>query len=264
MRKERIMVELYFTVIGIIFVVIALSGATYAWFTQTASVNTDVYSASVDGGDSSLLISVSEDGEFDESCDLIPDIQSEYLYPVSSSDLVSFYASAAVRADGVTVKYEQADIDNSLISGSVYLKSVNGTNDVYFDDEKFMVGMDDQKDAGLRLGLVIHDQTYIFDMDNGEGDIRNTIEADNASVVSSIDEDGKPVYVDDMAMNIKDYQAQGEAAGSNALVRIEEDEVVQVKYFVYMEGCDDNCFNVIQNKQLSITLGFQGVSVNEQ
>ena len=101
-------------------------------------------------------------------------------------------------------------------------------------------------------------------MDNGEGDIRNTIEADNASVVSSIDEDGKPVYVDDMAMNIKDYQAQGEAAGSNALVRIEEDEVVQVKYFVYMEGCDDNCFNVIQNKQLSITLGFQGVSVNEQ
>ena len=59
MRKERIMVELYLTVIGIIFVVIALSGATYAWFTQTASVNTDVYSASVDGGDSSLLISVS-------------------------------------------------------------------------------------------------------------------------------------------------------------------------------------------------------------
>ena len=58
--------------------------------------------------------------------------------------------------------------------------------------------------------------------------------------------------------------AQGETAGEKLLVSIEEDQVVKVDYYVYLEGCDRDCYNVIMNKDLQITLGFQGVPVNGQ
>ena len=258
------MLEFYLTLIGMIFLLLVLTGTTFAWFTQTSFVNTDVYSASVDGGTPSLLISLQADGEFDRECQLIPDLLPEKLYPVSTEDLHTFYKGTAVKADGITYLYTQADNENCLIQGSVYLKSINGNNDVYFDDEKFKVGMVDGSDAGLRLGIRINEDIFIFNLDEGNAEGRNTIEAQNDSVVSTIDAYGNPVYVDDPSINPDAFVAQGETAGEKLLVSIEEDQVVKVDYYVYLEGCDRDCYNVIMNKDLQITLGFQGVPVNGQ
>ena len=264
MNRDRLMLEFYLTLIGIVFVLLALTGSTFAWFTQTAFTNTELYSASVDGGTSSILISLQQDGEFDQECELIPDNHPDALYPVSTADLNTFYQGSAVKADGITYRYIAADTQNRIIQGRVYLKSINGSNDVYFDDEKFRVSMVDGMDAGLRLGLIIHEQTYIFNLDTGNEEGRVTIEREEDSVVSDIDEQGNPVYTDDPCLDVALYQADGENAGTQTLVRIGEDEVVAVDYFVYVEGCDRNCINQIQNKDLTITLGFQGVEVNAE
>lgn len=264
MNRNRLMLEMYLTLSVMVFVLLVLTGSTFAWFTQTAFVNTDVYSASVDGGTPSLLISLYPDRDFDTDCELRPEVMPEDLYPVSTSDLKTFYAGTAVKENGITYRYETADIRDYLISGTVYLKGVNGSSDVYFDDEKFNVSMVDGSDAGLRLGLVIQENSYVFNLDRGNDAGRNTIEKETDSVVYEIDEAGNPIYVDDMSLDVAAYQAQGENAGAQSLLTIREDEVVQVDYYVYLEGCDRNCYNVIQNKDLQITLGFQGVGVNEQ
>ena len=264
MKRERLMLEFYLTLIGMVFVLLVLTGSTFAWFTQTASVNTDVYSASVDGGTPSLLIAGSKEDEFDTDCQLVPDVLPQALYPVSTADLDTFFVSTAVKEDGITYRYGKADLNQTLIHGTVYLKSINGTNRVYFDDEKFDVSMVDGSDVGLRLGLVIKEQSYIFNLDRNNEDGRNTIEVETDSVVSKIDEQGNPTYTDDLSVDVTQYQADGEKDGEKSLVTIQEDEVVEVEYWVYLEGCDHNCFNVIQNKDLQITLGFQGVTVDEQ
>lgn len=263
MRKGKLLREFYFTLVSIIVVMLILTGSTFAWFTQTAFVNTEVYSASVDGGDPSLLISLTEDGTFDVECELVPTVSADYLYPVSTADLNVFYYGTAVKGDGITYKYKEADITKYLINGTVYLKSINGSNDVYFDEEKFNVSMIDGTNAGLRLGLIINGNAYIFNLDEGNGEEKNTIEAEADSVVESIDGEGNPNYINDIALDINDYKANGELAGNNSLITIAEDEVIPIEYFVYLEGCDKNCFNVVQNKDIEITLGFQGVSVNE-
>lgn len=38
--------------------------------------------------------------------------------------------------------------------------------------------------------------------------------------------------------------------------RFAADEVVRVTYFVYMEGCDDNCSNEAQSRDISLQFAF--------
>ena len=153
--------------------------------------------------------------------------------------------------------------DLNAIHKKIMGATTDSDNAVYFDEEKFNVSMIDGTNAGLRLGLIINGNTYIFNLDEGNGEEKDTIEAEADSVVESIDGEGNPNYINDIALDINDYKANGELAGNNSLITIAEDEVIPIEFFVYLEGCDKNCFNVVQNKDVEITLGFQGVSVNE-
>lgn len=51
-------------------------------------------------------------------------------------------------------------------------------------------------------------------------------------------------------------------AGSQSLLTLEKDEVASVEYWLYLEGCDEQCYDPVQNKDSQIQLAFAGVDVS--
>lgn len=41
------------------------------------------------------------------------------------------------------------------------------------------------------------------------------------------------------------------------------DEVASVEYWLYLEGCDEQCSNPVQNRDSEIQLAFAGVDLDE-
>ena len=90
------------------------------------------------------------------------------------------------------------------------------------------------------------------------------------TVVSSINGDGQAVYTADPSVGIAAYMvADGSEegtyeAGTEMLCSLEADEVASVEYWLYLEGCDDNCSNPVQNRSSELQLAFAGVSAAEK
>ena len=129
----------------------------------------------------------------------------------------------------------------------------------------------------MRLGLKITSHTgtqnLIFQLDDlgatGNAQSVRTISRASA-VVSSIASSGKASYVDDPALKIGAYMAQAGAyeneydPGSTSLCALDKDEVATVEYWLYLEGCDEQCSNPVQNKASEIRLAFAGVDAEEK
>ena len=39
---------------------------------------------------------------------------------------------------------------------------------------------------------------------------------------------------------------------------LKAEEVATVEYWLYLEGCDPNCYNPVQSKDIALQLGFAG------
>ena len=48
-------------------------------------------------------------------------------------------------------------------------------------------------------------------------------------------------------------------AGANELFSLDSDEIASVEYWLYLEGCDEQCVNQVQNIDSDIRLAFAGV-----
>ena len=125
---------------------------------------------------------------------------------------------------------------------------------------------DPQLLAALRVGFIIEgssgSQTYIFSCD----DLGNTASATSRRTTA---QDGVVVsgagswnYVADPSLSIGGYTMDGTGdapaarAGAQPLCTLAADEVARVTYFVYMEGCDDNCSNEAQSRDISLQFAF--------
>jgi hypothetical protein len=89
----------------------------------------------------------------------------------------------------------------------------------------------------------------------------------SGTVVSTVGTSGTAEYVNDPSVNFTDYFAVENSsddtkpkAGTEKLTSLEQDEVASVEYWLYLEGCDDNCINDVQNKNVSLQLAFAGVT----
>ena len=86
-----------------------------------------------------------------------------------------------------------------------------------------------------------------------------------SAVVSAIAGGGQPSYVDDPALDISEFMAQAGAneneynPGARSLVTLQADEVATVEYYLYLEGCDEQCSNAVQNRSSELALAFAGV-----
>ena len=273
--KKRLRAVIFLTVL----IFCAAGGSVYAWFTLSgmASTNVTPMGGSISNGDATLLISSSKDGPFDKSCDLVLDGNPDTLKPLSTADLDHFYRAVAQNKDGIAVLYEAADsqVDDDALHGTVYLKCENAPCDVYFDAENLNVGNDAQSLAAMRLGLRITSDsgtnTYLFRLDElgsaAGAQSRATIPA-SSSVVSSISSGGQAAYVSDPSTSISQYMAHKNSsvyeAGMSKLVLLQADEVASVEYWLYLEGCDEQCFNPVQNKDAGLMLAFAGVDESQK
>ena len=266
--------QLKLTIFWILFLIIAAVGTTYAWFTVTGMPSTNItpMAGTVSEGDTNLLISNSYGGPFDKTCELVLDGNPGSLRPLSTADLTHFYRSAAQNNEGITVLYANADnrVDQDALHGTVYLQCQNASCDVYFNRDELNLGSDAQTLAAMRLGMRITSsagtQTLIFRLDDmgatGSAQSARTI-ASAGSVVASIAGSGEPVYTSDPSQGIGGYMAQtnGNAynPGSQKLMTLQAEEVATVEYWLYLEGCDDQCINPVQNRASQLRLAFAGV-----
>lgn len=274
--KKRLRIAVFLAVL----LLCAAGGSVYAWFTLSgmASTNVTPMGGSISNGDATLLISTSRSGPFDKSCELALEGNPDTLKPLSTADLDHFYRATAQNKDGIAVLYEATDdrVNEDALHGTVYLKCENAPCDVYFDAENLKVGSDAQGLAAMRLGLRIISsagtKTYVFRLDElgstAGVQSRATISA-VSSVVSSISSGGQATYVSDPSAAISQYMAQKNSsnhydAGTSVLVSLQTDEVASVEYWLYLEGCDEQCFNPVQNRASELSLAFAGVDASKE
>lgn len=267
-------------VLWILLLLVVATGSTYAWFSLTGinSTNVTPMGGTVSKGDTVLMISASESGPFDKTCELVLSGSPESMKPLSTENLEHFYRATAQNKNGIATLYANADstVDQYAAHGTVYLQCQNAPCKVYFNKEELSLGNDAQALAAMRLGMKItsHEgtSTYIWKLDDlgstGSAESVQTISR-SSSVVSSISDSGQAVYADDPAQEISQYMAQnGETEGtyqegSQMLMQLDADEVATVEYWLYLEGCDEQCINAVQSKTSDIQLAFAGVDVEE-
>ena len=243
---------------------IALSAATYAWFTFDPYTKVTPMEGKISDGDPTLLISEDREENFDVRCALNPELLPQELAPVSTGDLTGFRTATAQDREGYSIAFrELEDLSQWLIYGKVYLKCIGGECRVYFRQPGLNLGEDAQFLASARLGLRITGEdgaarVLLFRLDS-LGDTRSalsreTVRADN-SVVSGLN-GSAPVFATDPAVSIGDYLLGAENARS--LCSLKHDEVAQVEYWLYLEGCDPECYNPVQSRDLTLQLAFTG------
>lgn len=259
---------------------VVLVAATFAWFSFNTATNVEPMSSTISEGDVSLLISNSRNGDFDKTCKLTPENNPDVLSPVSTGNLKQFFTATAQSPKGISILYKDvtSSVGENAIHGTVYLKSTRGSCDVYLYKSGLNFGTDSQALAALRLGLKITttsgEKSYIFRLD----DMGSTVSARSTrtvpqadTVVASVSAKGSPSYEKDPSASISEYAAKENGsedekpeAGEKLLTTLSADEIASVEYWLYLEGCDDNCINEVQNKNLSLQLGFAGVKNEAQ
>ncbi|MBQ6093796.1 MAG: hypothetical protein IJL09_00175 [Lachnospiraceae bacterium] len=271
MKKKTFTIVL--AVFWVMIALAAVAGVTYAWFTFNPATNVVPVSSTISDGEVALLISNEANGEFGTEV-VLPQSVSGDLEPVSTMDAVSFYAANLQTRQGISVRYRDAsaEIAQVTIHGTLYLQSLKDNCQVFFNRDGMDFGTDPQMLAALRLALKIHtnagDHFYVFSLDDigsvdGATAVQTTVET--GVVVGSINADGTPNYVPDPSRGLSDYFAVIGAerlprAGRKALCTISTNEVATVEYWLYLEGCDENCNNSVQEKEASIQLSFAGVT----
>ncbi len=247
--------------------VTALSAATYAWFSNSRFTNVTPVAHTVSDEGSDLQIGLSANGPWDTTATLAA--ADKTLYPISTADLSRFWRGTFQNAAGVTTDYADctAQLDDYALSGTLYLKGSDSALNVYLYQVQMSVTSDPQLLAALRLGLVITTQsgtqTHIFTCD----DLGNTSGATSRRTTA---QDGVVVapgasgwtYTADPARAISAYSMDGTGdtpaarAGATPICTLAANEVASVRYVVYMEGCDANCIDEAQARDVVLQLAF--------
>lgn len=274
MDSKKLKTQFLLTLGSIMAVLAGITAVTYAWLTYNAATNVEPMASTIGEGGGSLLIANTADGSFETECTLVFDTNPTTLSPVSTANLTNFYRATAQNREGISILYEDAtdQIADYVISGAVYLQSTGGTNQVYFLPSAFSIGSDMQSMSALRLGMQItvdgQETTYLFQLDglvSGTPESTLTVPSQD-TVVSGISGSGAAEYTQDPQVAVTDYMAVEDsaedttpAAGTTALFSLPANQVATVRYWVYLEGCDENCLTSVQSQDVPIQLGFAGV-----
>ncbi len=254
--------------IAVLILLLAIAGATYAWFTFTTYTNVTPMRGRVAGGGVNLLIANNANGPFDTSCELILSSTTDTIEPVTTADLSQFFVPVRQNANGVPSSYRDvtASAGSHLLNGTVWVQAEGAPAVVYLHKNRLSFGTDLQALAAMRLGLRITTRegtvTRIFRLD----DMADTTDAAFRLTVPSENTVYGGTYVTDPALNLNAYAAVGAdnalTAPANALFRLEADEIGRVEYWLYLEGCDPNCYNPVKARDVALALGFAGLERN--
>lgn len=221
------------TLIWVIIAMLAAGGATYAWFTFSASSRV-IDGAGTVGTTTDLLISNSPDGPFDVNCELKPyGAELSELLPITTKDLRIFYAPETIEKDGTPITYSDItkDIADYAMCGELYLLAQSKGCRVSLYGPRVSFGGDEAFLSAGRLGLVVKCRqgtyTYIFELNKMDDYLAGGTE----------DDPTEP---------------------AKALCTIEADEIAEIDYYLYLEGSDSDCVNSVMNKDFALSICFAG------
>lgn len=263
MKKRKAWSALILPVLTLAALAVSLTAATYAWFTFDPSTNVTPMEGKISEGDTNLLISENPNGPFREKCALNPTDLSPALRPVSTPDLTRFYTASAQDREGYSIAFREVtdQMKDWLIHGTVYLQCMGSGCNVFFQQPALDLGNDPQLLAAGRLGLKLTGQTgkaeyFLFRLDalgsTTGAESRPTVRAENA-VVGGLTGTA-PEFATDPSVSIGDYLM----GAGKPLCAMAADEIVSVEYWLYLEGCDPECFNPVQSRDVTLQLGFAG------
>ena len=263
---------------------LALSAATYAWFTSNRLVNTDKATAR-SGTDTLELQISSEGGNNFQALSEAAIIQMNRtalseLMPVSTADLNSFVYNPSSRGD-MAESFRTVTDENYYYHGRIYLRalaqgdSVSGRMALYLDEDNEAGGALAQSDGGLvlnaaRLGLTFDGGNpaifYLSNDSNPESQqIRNTsingeILADgqvlksSGGTLSAVADPSIPLANRTIVMN-----DSGAVLPEAPLLYMNLNQIYTVDIYFYIEGCDPDCSNSIGLDELDLHLAFYGI-----
>ena len=296
MAKTRKQLELelkrsaIITLIVLLSALITISGTSFAWYIYSTSIHTtSVHLAA--GSSSSLSICDTYDGDYSSTVKLAK--FEDELVPVSTDKITAGFQKVTdfegnEKENMKAISFAQADKTDYYVT-SLYLKTGNDSTDVYLsgitfkDREVSDEDVNNHISTAIRVGFVFYtpgengtpESEYIFEISeekNPEANY-NTKEGYQGCVLDSSRTDGTtieftPYSPENYASYDEDTAKVTLTADSLKLCTLHgnngsEDDAVRVDVYVWLEGCDEDCFNNITGKYLdSLAVSFCGYTEN--
>ena len=258
-RRARLGIAL-----SLVALVLALTAATYAWFTSNAKVNTS--SVVVHSADSSLVVQMGDDatstwsseGDVALSTNCADDL---VLYPVSTFDLDGFAQSIGNSNEGKATLFGQAADGESFYHGWIDLRAsvsgsqasnATGTVALYLADTLVPEGANEDLLKVARVGLKLSYggqvvKTAIFELDSTAGTHRD----EHPATVPGLDgyqdgmvlgwSNGALACAQDPAQDFSAYLMDTSATATrpqSSLANLELGRVYRLDVYYYIEGTD--------------------------
>ena len=279
--------RIWYQVVIAIAALLALTAATYAWFTSNKSVSTST--AVTRTGDQTLELQISEQGEgaFQSvetaSISQVNGTDAGWLMPVSTADLASFVYSPST-VDGQAAYFQPVTDESNYFHGRIYVRAVGegwpqGTvMNLYLDQSGGILGeaVEGQLLNAARLGLKFNQDASsavilrLTENSNHSGaQVNNTVvngtNIGSGQVLSY--QNGAVVPVADPSVPVSDYTISLEtdqvSIPDHPLIVMELGKVYTVDVYFYIEGCDPDCYDGaggISRSSADIHLAFYGTA----
>lgn len=286
MDEKKLKRSAFLALMMCVILLVTLSGATFAWFTNNSYVDTTRVSGRTATEDVRLEISSRGGSEFSGETESeiaqINETKLTGLMPVSTADLVNFvYCPATV--EGFATNFVKVENEKNYYHGRVYMRAVveggaaDAKVDVYLDESQDSGGALTEKSDeeslilnAARLGLVFNedrDTAVIFRLseeNNGEeGSVLNTrldgvVQEDKTVLAWNGD---AAVAAADPSVLISDYTVAEDSGKlpEKPLFTMERDVIYPVDIYFYLEGCDPDCTETISLDANELHLAFYGV-----
>ena len=273
----------WFFGITMIFAVLALAFATYAWFTTNRAVSTSTATARTGEEELELQISSQGGSEFTDmdtvSIRQINQTDAGYPMPVSTDDLVNFVYSPLTQ-DGMATVFQPVENEQYYYHGRIYLRAVgegwsSGSRmNLYLDqtDDLLANNVDGMMLNAARLGLVFGDDSStavilrLSESQNGPSQrVYNTVingqTLGDGQVLGY--HNGNVTVQNDPSEPADNYTV---TFGDNSitlpqtpLLSMTFGQIYPVDIYFYLEGCDPDCSEAIHFDIADLNLAFYGV-----
>ena len=288
--KNRLRFRLMVTAIVLFISFSSLVAVTFAWYIyQTGARTSDIRMAV--GAGSSLQISNQYDGEYGSST--VMDEFHGLLEPVSTDKILGGFQKATGFTGGaagqpmLVANLFGASDTTEYYKTTLYIRVAGDKQNIYLSD----IGYEDDDpenpiSTAIRIGFVVHkagqdqpvDNEYIFAINLGDNPKAqyNTSTGQEGYVLDSSKTDGTTIPMERLFTpdNFCTYDNETGVTtlkeNSLAMFVVEGAQngdhgtPVQVDVYVWLEGCDKDCYNNICGKMLKkIALSFAGTAVEE-
>ena len=275
--------KIWFQIVTMIFAVLSLAFATYAWFTTNREVSTSTATARTGEETLELQLSTSGGGSFRDgdsvSIQQVNQTSAEYLLPVSTSNLMNFVYSPNTEA-GIAKAFQPVENESYYYHGRVYIRATgtgwpDGTTmKLYLDQSDNILGQQVSGELlnAARLGLV-------FDGDYSSAVILKLSDSSNAGdqQVYNTEVNGQRLgdnqvlsYVNQSVQAVADpsvaagqytvtFDNDSMQAPERTLLTMNLNQIYSVDIYFYIEGCDPDCSSYIQYSIADLQIGFYGV-----